>query len=208
MSEVTIWHSADVLFCSERYAGSYCNSCNCMNTCLVLTVISDDKPGLVETLAEVIADHKGSWLESSMSQLAGKFAGILRVSVATNRAQNLIDALSSLPAELKLVVEQAEAEELPDKPTTVDLNLMGNERPGIIREISHALAMLSVNVEQLSTHCDPAPMSGDVLFRARAVLQVPTGILVEDLQEVLERLADDLIVELKDSSPETSRARP
>ena len=179
-----------------------------MNTCLVLTVIADDKPGLVETLAEVIADHKGSWLESSMSQLAGKFAGILRVSVATNRAQNLIDALSSLPAELKLVVEQAEAEELPDKPTTVDLNLMGNERPGIIREISHALAMLSVNVKQLSTHCDPAPMSGDVLFRARAVLQVPTGMLVEDLQEVLERLADDLIVELKDSSPETRRARP
>ena len=137
-----------------------------MNTCLVLTVIADDKPGLVETLAEVIADHKGSWLESSMSQLAGKFAGILRVSVATNRAENLIDALSSLPAELKLIVEQAEAKELPVKPTTVDLNLMGNERPGIIREISHALAMLSVNVEQLSAarHCDPAPMSGDVLF--------------------------------------------
>ena len=172
-----------------------------MNTCLVLTVIADDKPGLVETLAEVIADHKGSWLESSMSQLAGKFAGILRVSVATNRAQTLIDALSSLPAELKLVVEQAEAEELPDKPKTVGLNLMGNERPGIIREISHVLAMLSVNVEQLSTHCDPAPMSGDVLFRAQAVLQVPTGMLVEDLQELLERLADDLIVELKDSSP-------
>ena len=208
MSGVTIWHSADFLVFSERYAGSCCISYNYMNTCLVLTVIADDKPGLVETLAEVIADHKGSWLESSMSQLAGKFAGILRVSVATNRAQNLIDALSSLPAELKLVVEQAEAEELPDKPTTVGLNLMGNERPGIIREISHALAMLSVNVEQLSTHCDPAPMSGDVLFRARAVLQVPTGMLVEDLQEVLERLADDLIVELKDSSPGTSRARP
>jgi len=172
-----------------------------MNTCLVLTVIADDKPGLVETLAKVIADHKGSWLESSMSQLAGKFAGILRVSVATNRAQTLIDALSSLPAGLKLVVEQAEVEEPPDKPKTVDLNLMGNERPGIIREISHALAMLSVNVEKLSTHCDPAPMAGDVLFRAQAVLQVPKGMLVEDLQEVLEQLADDLIVELKDSSP-------
>ena len=78
-----------------------------MNTYLVLTVIADDKPGLVETLAEVIADHKGNWLESSMSQLAGKFAGILRVSVATGDAQTLIDALSSLPAELKLVVRKS-----------------------------------------------------------------------------------------------------
>jgi len=172
-----------------------------MNTYLVLTVIADDKPGLVETLAEVIADHKGNWLESSMSQLAGKFAGILRVSVATGDAQTLIDALSSLPAELKLVVEQAETEELADEPTTVDLNLVGNDRPGIIREISHALAMLSVNVKQLSSHCEPAPMSGDVLFRAQAVLQVPREISLESLQGELEQLADDLIVELRDSGP-------
>ena len=68
----------------------------------------------METLAEVIADHKGNWLESSMSQLAGKFAGILRVSVSASDTQTLIDALSSLPAELKLVVEQAETEELVD----------------------------------------------------------------------------------------------
>ena len=168
-----------------------------MNTYLVLTVIADDKPGLVETLAEVIADHEGSWLESSMSQLAGKFAGILRVSVATSDAGTLIDSLSSLPAELKLVVEQAETVGLADEPTTVDLNLVGNDRPGIIREISHALAMLSVNVEQLSTHCEPAPMSGDVLFRAQAVLQVPPEISLEILQGELEQLADDLIVELK-----------
>ena len=146
-----------------------------MNTCLVLTVIADDKPGLVETLAEVIADHKGSWLESSMSQLAGKFAGILRVSVATNRAENLIDALSSLPAELKLIVEQAESKELPVKPTTVGLNLMGNERPGIIREISHALAMLSVNVEQLSTHCDLHPCPAMSCFVLKRCCRFPRG---------------------------------
>ena len=172
-----------------------------MNTYLVLTVIADDKPGLVETLAEVIADHKGNWLESSMSQLAGKFAGILRVSVSASDTQTLIDALSSLPAELKLVVEQAETEELVDAPTTVDLNLVGNDRPGIIREISHALAMLSVNVKQLSSYCEPAPMSGDVLFRAQAVLQVSTEISLESLQGELEQLADDLIVELRDSGP-------
>ena len=172
-----------------------------MNTYLVLTVVADDKPGLVETLSKVIADHKGNWLESSMSQLAGKFAGILRVSVSASDTQTLIDALSSLPAELKLVVEQAETEELVDAPTTVDLNLVGNDRPGIIREISHALAMLSVNVKQLSSHCEPAPMSGDVLFRTQAVLQVPAGISLESLQGELEQLADDLIVELRDSGP-------
>ena len=171
-----------------------------MNTYLVLTVIADDKPGLVETLAKAIADHEGNWLESSMSQLAGKFAGILRVSVATNRAQTLVDALSSLPAGLKLVVERAVPEEHPGEPRTVELVLVGNDRSGIIREISHALAVLCVNVEQLSTTCEPAPMSSEVLFRAQAVLRVPTEMSLEDLQRGLELLADDLIVELKYTS--------
>ena len=52
-----------------------------MKTYLILTIIGEDKPGIVESLAEVIADHSGNWLESSMSHLAGKFAGILRVGV-------------------------------------------------------------------------------------------------------------------------------
>ena len=52
-----------------------------MTNFLVLTVISDDKPGVVETLAKTITEHGGNWLECRMSHLAGKFAGILRVSV-------------------------------------------------------------------------------------------------------------------------------
>ena len=52
-----------------------------MTTYLVLTAIGDDKPGLVESLAQTIASNAGNWLESNMSQLAGKFAGVLRVSV-------------------------------------------------------------------------------------------------------------------------------
>ena len=54
-----------------------------METYLVLTVIGDDRPGLVEALAETIAAHEGNWLESRMSHLAGKFAGLLRVSVSS-----------------------------------------------------------------------------------------------------------------------------
>ena len=99
-----------------------------MNTYLVLTIIADDKQGLVETLAKVIADHNGNWLESSMSQLAGKFAGILRVCVATDHAQMLVDALNNLSAELKLVVEQVETTEQAEGPRTVELVLVGNDR--------------------------------------------------------------------------------
>ncbi len=168
-----------------------------MNTYLVLTVIADDKPGLVEALSSVIAEHNGNWLESSMSQLAGKFAGILRVSVSKQNADALTAALQALSGEWKLVIEQVDSEEGADQARTVELTLVGNDRPGIVREISHALAVLSINVEQLNTECAPAPMSGAPLFRTKAMLRVPQEMELEELQTELERLADDLIVELK-----------
>ena len=168
-----------------------------MTTNLVLTVIGDDKPGLVEALSRAIASNSGNWLESSMSHLAGKFAGILRVSVADAEADKLIAALQNLSPDLKLLIERAAADGAGDSSLSVALNLVANDRPGIIREISRALAGLSINVENLSTRCVSAPMSGETLFKAEALLKVPAGFKLERLQLELEDLADDLIVEIQ-----------
>ncbi len=171
-----------------------------MTTNLVLTVIANDKPGLVESLAQTITANSGNWLESSMSQLAGKFAGILRVSVSDDRADKLIEdlnGLSSQISEIKLVIEKASEDTSQEALQTVGLNLVGNDRPGIIKEISAAISAMGVNVERLNTECVPAPMSADLLFRATAILQVPGETPLEQLQAELESLADDLIVEIE-----------
>ncbi len=168
-----------------------------MSTYLVLTVIGDDKPGLVESLSAVIAQHQGNWLESSMAQLAGKFAGLLKVSVDDQYAEQLISALRSLDKDLKLVIEKVQSGIESPAVNTVLLSLVGNDHPGIIREISHVLARRNVNVEHLVSECIPAPMSGDMLFKARIKLSVPEGLDLLRLQSDLEKLADDLIVEIQ-----------
>ncbi|MDG2421984.1 MAG: ACT domain-containing protein [Gammaproteobacteria bacterium] len=167
-----------------------------MQTFLVLTVIGEDKPGLVESIAQVIMDNSGNWLESSMSQLAGKFAGILRVSVKNEKADNLVSALNNLSQNLKVVIERVDVEQENLASQLVELTLVGNDRPGIIREISGALNTLSVNFEQLTTECTPAPMSGDILFKAIANLTLPRNLDIDVLREDLEKLTDDLIVEI------------
>ena len=48
---------------------------------LVLTVIAQDEPGIVETLSQTVSDHGANWLGSRMARLAGEFAGIVEVSV-------------------------------------------------------------------------------------------------------------------------------
>lgn len=168
-----------------------------MTTTLVLTVIGDDRPGLVEQLAQVIACNAGNWLESSMSQLAGKFAGILRVSVPDEQAEQLISELQSLSGSLKLVIEKGDGDLLPEPSQSLHLSLIGNDRPGIIREISAALARQRVNVEELDTECTIAPMSGETLFNARVRLKVPADLNLDELQRGLEQIADDLIVDIQ-----------
>lgn len=167
-----------------------------MATYLVLTIIGDDKPGLVELLSETIARHSGNWLESNMTHLAGKFAGILRVSVDDLHADALVQDLQRLSSVLRLVVEKVSMTEPPARQRTLRLTLVGNDRPGIIKEISRALAAQHVNVEELTTQCSSAPMSGEPLFNAQALLKVPADLDLHVLQRQLERLADDLIVEI------------
>ncbi|SEQ93237.1 Glycine cleavage system regulatory protein [Amphritea atlantica] len=166
-------------------------------TSLVLTVIAPDKPGLVELLSQTIASNEGNWLESSMSRLAGKFAGILIVSVPENHADSLIEALQQLQSQgLKVIAERSTEADASSESNNITLELIGHDKPGIVREISQALNRYSINVERLSTELVSGSMSAELLFKADAELTVPVGVDLEDLQQSLEAIANDLMVDI------------
>jgi len=167
-----------------------------MTTPLVLTVISADKPGLVESLAQTINRHGGNWLESRMARMAGQFAGIVRVDVPGEAHGALIRELEALSAQGIRVQLAASGSEPGGRFTSIRLELVGNDRPGIVRDITRVLAEQGVNLENLLTEVAPAPMSGELLFTAEAMLAVPESLELEQLQARLETLADDLMVEL------------
>jgi glycine cleavage system regulatory protein len=168
-----------------------------MQTSLVITVIGPDRPGLVESLSSAINDHGGNWTESRMAHLAGQFAGILHVQMATESAGALQAALESLSTNgLKVVVATDTSAAVPTDGLTLKLDLVGQDRPGIVKEISHALAERGVNVEELETECESAPMSGEILFKANATLRAPADVDIDALQTDLEAIAQDLMVEL------------
>jgi glycine cleavage system regulatory protein len=170
---------------------------------LVLTLIGEDRPGRVEAVAQAVADHGGNWLESRMIHLAGKFAGILRVEVPPDRAEALERALEGLLAGgLKVVTEASERKRRDSgdgRRTTrvMTLDLVGLDRPGLVREISQLLVQHKVNVEELITDRISAPMSGEMLFQAHARVHVPADTDAAGLRASLERLATDLTVEIR-----------
>jgi glycine cleavage system regulatory protein len=162
---------------------------------LVMTVIGKDRTGLVEAVARLVADHGGNWLESRMCRLGGEFAGILRVHVPSDRRPMLEQALSKLPG-LTIVVRADEAAGASAERPLASLEVVGQDRPGIVREVTHALAAHGVNVEELTTECSSAPMSGEPLFQARARLRLPANVPVNALRASLEKAVTGLTVEI------------
>jgi glycine cleavage system regulatory protein len=163
----------------------------------ILTVIGDDRPGLVSALSAPINAHGASWERSQMSRLAGKFAGIVLVAVADEKLDALVADLTALDAQgLHVAIERT------DKPAErasqrLHLELLGADHPGIVAEISASLATRQVSIEELITDVRDAPMSGGTLFEARAVLNAPPSTSTDDLRSMLEGLAHELMVEIR-----------
>ena len=187
---------------SRAPAGRRVNLEVVVSTFLVLTVSGPDRPGLVEALSQAVADHRGSWLESRMARLAGHFAGVLRVSVPEERVDALTRALRSLePEHLQVSVARSEPQPLDSDARELRLEILGSDRPGIVRDISQALADRGINVDDLRTEIMSAPMSGELLFLANAELLVPAGLDLDLLRKDLEALAHELMVDVDLDEP-------
>jgi len=162
---------------------------------LVMTLIGPDRTGLVEAVARAVAGHGGNWLESRMSRLGGEFAGILRIEVPAEGRPALLAALQQIPG-LTVTVRPDETGSAPPGARQVRLEIVGHDRPGIVRDISAALARAGVNVEEFSSEVASAPMSGETLFKAAARLQLPEHCPLAALQRDLEKIAADLLVDV------------
>ncbi len=163
---------------------------------LVLTVIGDDRAGLVAALSEVIAAHSGNWERSQMAELAGKFAGIVVVSVPADRSDALTAAVRELDGLLE-VSAHAGSEAGADRGEELRIDLLGNDRPGIVHEISSVLARHGLSIDTIDTLTREAPMAGGQLFEAHVVARVPAGSDLVGVRADLERLAGELLVDLE-----------
>jgi glycine cleavage system regulatory protein len=164
---------------------------------LVLTVICDDRPGIVARLSHLLEQHGGNWTESSMLSLAGKFAGILLAHVPSDQSEALIHDLQQLEkVGMQITVHRSTAAATEPHSRQFVVELLGQDRPGIIRDITAILSRHGVNVLELDSSCESASMSGEMLFKARARLLIPDDLSRDILQADLEQLANELMVDI------------
>ena len=170
-----------------------------MQTTLIIAVLATDRPGIVNSLSETIMAHNANWIDSRMANLADKFAGLVKISVPIDQLSSLqadLQALHDADNQLHILMEEASATVESATRSTLSLEVLGADRPGIIDDITGALASLDVNINELETEQREASMSSELLFYAHMRLGLPEGISDEDVRESLEALSDQLMVDL------------
>lgn len=167
-------------------------------TSLLLTVVGPDRPGLVRALSEAVAARGGSWLESRMARLAGQFAGIVLVEAP----DSLQDDLQTLESHgLRIIVQNGiAAPAVAITAPQLALEVVGNDRPGIVRDIAQILAVSGVNIEELTTGVISGSFSGETLFRVTALVRAPSAAAVDEMREGLEKLGNELMVDVQPAS--------
>ena|SRR5690606_15101147 len=163
----------------------------------VVSVVADERPGVVAELAGAVAQHGGNWLGSQMGRLGGKFAGAVLIEAQPERLDDLTAALQGLSdvavVDVSTTVETAEG----SSAGTVRLEVVGHDQPGIVRDVTGALAGHGMSIQELHTSVSDAPMTGDRLFQAVAVVSVSSGPDLAGIRSVLEQLSDELKVEIQ-----------
>jgi glycine cleavage system regulatory protein len=165
---------------------------------LVLTVIGSDHPGIVSLLSDVAQRYGANWVDSRMASLVGQFAGIVHFEVPDQNAEALANALRGLVSSgLHVAIAIGDSSAAPGAQRIVRLELTGNDRPGIVRDLSSRLAGRGVSIEELYTEVVSAAMSADPLFKVKARLAVPEALSDAELKRELEALATEMMVDFE-----------
>ncbi|MBT0585148.1 glycine cleavage system protein R [Alteromonas oceanisediminis] len=161
---------------------------------LVISLFAEDKPGIVDALAKVVKQHQGNWLSSRFAHMAGQFAGFVEVNIAQDQAEPLLEALNALPGLTVHTADPVTAQQPPM--TTAYFSIMGNDKSGIVSEITSILQQFNVNILEFDSSCNSAPNWGSEMFTAQCKVAIPDGLDIDDVQQALESIANDLMVDI------------
>ena len=162
-------------------------------THLIISFITEDRPGIVDTLSNVINKHHGNWQKSSLHQMSGIFAGVIEIACPNEHLQALANELGGLE-KFKMQIEQAKQDDAANESLLV-LELTANDRAGIVQEISSTIHHQGGNLLKLVSTQESAPHAGHELFKAKVTISAePNNI--DAMINALENLADDLMVDI------------
>jgi glycine cleavage system regulatory protein len=163
---------------------------------VILSVSGSDRPGLTEALAGAVLAADGNWLDSHLSRLGGLYVGSVLVTLEPDRIDALRAAVRAVDAQgLDVRIAPALADASGAAGEALHLSLVGQDRPGIVRQVTAVLSGLDVNIETFDTHISAEPHSGAPLFHMDARLRLPPQLSADAVQAALEAISAEIMVD-------------
>ena len=162
---------------------------------LIFTLVGKDKPGLIDSLAQRVYELDGNWLASNFSHMAGQFAGFAQIEMPADNHEKLIALFEKHP-DLRISLVSVDHHDA-GQTEIADIHVMGNDKRGIVQELTSTLNQFNINIARFESSCESAPNWGSLLFKAHAKIEIPVGFDLDPLQEALEDIANDLVVDIE-----------
>lgn len=162
---------------------------------VVLTVTGSDRPGLTSALADAVLAAGGNWQEGHLSRLGGLYVGSVLVEIEPDQLSLLKERVREIDAKGLAVAVHTAGEEPATEGRMLLFELVGQDRPGIIRQVSSVLARLGANIESLSSGEERGAWGGERLFRAEILVTLPDAVSPEEAQSALEEISSEIMVD-------------
>lgn len=160
-----------------------------MKNVFIMTITGEDRPYIIQSLAETTRRMGGEWLNSKVMHLEGRFTALMKVSVDTDQKTALKDKLESLYPELDFIYSPAPTEEK-EEMELVKLIVDCNDRPGLTHDIVEVLSELNLEAETLEVHRFPVTPVGGTVYSANLSVRIPNTMMRAELGKTLEEISD------------------
>lgn len=164
---------------------------------LIVTVTCPARPGIVERVSQTLLARQANWEESWMGRLGGVVAGAIKVSVAEEAVDALIEDLKALNRDqMTVTVKPSVEEDLFENYRPMQLRLSGADREGILYSFACFLAEHGVTLDKLQTQVTQAPWSGGMVFMVMADIRCPPSLDMDRFRSLLEAKAAEQSVDI------------
>lgn len=163
-------------------------------TSIAITVIGNDRPGIVASVTRALFDVGCNLEDISSTILRGHFSMTI-ISSCPGEVEpvSVEERLAPVARELGLVATARKVEETEasfQAPTHM-VSVYGADKPGIVYRVADALARLEVNITDLNSRL--IGDESDPVYALQIEVHAPAGC---DLDEVLPPLKEELGVDL------------
>lgn len=166
-----------------------------MRSKLIISANGPDRKGIVSEISSIISNHSANIETSKMIRLEKEFAMLILVEVEENKNEVLCNALNQIPGLfVNLINTKNNLDILYENKLHLYINGADNE--GIVYSFSNLLSELEINIDEVSTKIENAPMSATPLFMMDLIIGSKSKINIQKINEKLNIIAEKLGVEV------------